>query len=81
MEFAPQGVNVLLLVIHSGKLHQVVADSGVRSVRSNHEIKSNLNFSGPAIVSKILVARLKPGLVGFEIGSGQLVVEEQLDIG
>lgn len=76
MEFAPQGVNVLLLVVHSGKLHQVVANGGVCAIRSNHEIKSNLDFPGAAIGNKILVACLEPSLVGFEISSGKLVVEE-----
>lgn len=81
MELAPQCVNVLLLVVHPGEFHQVVANGGVCAIRSNHEIKRNLNFSGAAIGNKILVAGLKPSLVGFEISSSKLVVEEQLDIG
>lgn len=81
MEFAPQSVDVLLLVVHSSKLHQVIANSRVCAIRANHEVKSNLNFSRAAIGSEIFVACLKPGLVGFEISTGQLVVEEELDIG
>lgn len=80
MEFAPQGVDVLLLVVHSSKLHQVIANGRVSAICANHEIKSNLDFPGAAIGSEIFVACLKPSLVGFEISSGQLVVEEELDI-
>jgi hypothetical protein len=81
MEFTPQGVDVLLLVVHSGELHQVVANGRVCAIRTNHEIESNLDFSGPAIGGEIFVACLKPSFVSFEISSGKLVVEEQLDIG
>lgn len=81
MEFAPQGVDVLLLIVHPGKLHQVVANGRVRAISANHEIKGDLDFPGAAVGGEIFVACLEPCLVGFEISSGQLVVEEQLDVG
>lgn len=81
MEFAPQGVNVLLLVIHSGKLHQVIANGRVCTVCSNHEIKGDFDFSRAAIRNVVSVAGFKPCLVLPKVGSSELVVEEQLDVG
>lgn len=81
MELAPQRVNVLLLVVHPGKLHQVVPDGRVRAVGPNHEVKGDFNLPGPAVGGHVLVAGLEPGLVGPEVGARELVVEEELDVG
>jgi hypothetical protein len=81
MELAPQRVDVLLLVVHPRKLHQVVADGRVRAVGANHEVKGDFDFPGAAVGGHVLVAGLEPGLVGLEVGARELVVEEELDVG
>lgn len=59
----------------------MIANSGMCAICSNHEIESDLNFSGAAISNIVLVAGFKPSLAGLEISSSELVVEEQLDVG
>lgn len=93
VEFAPQGVNVLLRVRHAGILHEVVAHSRVRAVCAEQEIKRDFNLLGSAgrvlglrgilcmVLSDVAVLLLlEPGFVVFQIGAGELVIEEEFDI-
>ena len=80
LELAPQGVDVLLLVVHTAVLHHVVAHGGVGAVGADHEIEVDLDllcatrgFGG--------TLDLEPGPAGAEVGAGQLVVEEEAHVG
>lgn len=44
LELAPQGVDVLLLVIHPRIFHQMVPNGGVGTVSPYHEIERDFNF-------------------------------------
>lgn len=81
LELAPQGIDVLLLIVHAGKLHEVIAHSRVRSVGPDHEIEADFNLPEAAVWRGDLVSCFKPGTAGIEVGSRQLVVEEELDVG
>jgi hypothetical protein len=36
LELAPQSVNVLLLVVHAGKLHEMIANGRMGTISANH---------------------------------------------
>ena len=44
MEFAPECVDVLLLVGYSGELHQVVSCCGVGAVSANEEVEFDFDL-------------------------------------
>jgi len=44
MELAPELVDVLLLVGHGDVFHQMVADGGVGTVCTNHEVEGDFYF-------------------------------------
>lgn len=92
MELTPQRVDVLLSIVHAGIFHEVVADSRVSAVCTNHEVEGHFNFGGGAwvffglgwvlcVVCFCARSLLEPGLVVLEVGSGKLVVEEELYVG
>lgn len=76
-EFAPQRVDVLLLIVHARILHEVVAGGGVGAISTNEEVESDFEF--------LLVARggfrLEPGFVVGKVCADELVVEENLYVG
>lgn len=53
----------------------------MRAVGSNHQVEADFDFAGPGGRISLLVERLEPGAAGPEVGAGQLVVEEELDVG
>lgn len=86
-EFAPQRVDVLLLVVDTGELHHVEAASGVSTVRADKVVERDLDLGGSASDAQRVGlgsfagnATLEPCLVCTEVSASQLVVEEQLDI-
>lgn len=89
VEFAPEGVDVFLLVVDAGVLHQVVAGSGVGAVGADEEVEFHLDFWG-ALMGGIGRLGGVLGMVGFwegavlepsrvfgVIGAGKLVGEEE----
>lgn len=80
LKLTPQGVDVFLLVVHSRELHEVISNSGVSSISSEHKVKLNLDLFC-AIQRAARLTNFKPGLALLEICAGKLVVEEELDIG
>lgn len=81
LELAPQGVDVLLLVVHPSKLHEMIPHSGMSTVGSNHEIESDVDLLGTRILGRAAVLHLKPRLASTIVCARELVVEEELDIG
>lgn len=79
-KLAPQGVNILLLVVHAGKLHHVVADSRVCAIGANHDVKVNFHLARAAARGES-VAVLDPGLALAKVGAGELVVKVEFYIG
>lgn len=79
MELAPQSVDILLLVIHSGVLHQVISYCRVCSVCTNQEVKPDFDFF--IAFSRSGFPAREPGFVVFEIGPSKFVVEEEFDVG
>lgn len=90
VEFAPEGVDVLLLVIDAGVLHHVVAGGGVGAVRADEEVEFHFDFRGALVkgVGWLLGgvlgvvgfwggAVLKPGGGFGVVGAGELVGEEE----
>ena len=76
-EFAPERVDVLLLIVHARVFHEVVAGGGVGTIGADEEVECDFEF--------LLVAcggvRLEPGFVVGEVCADQLVVEEDLHVG
>ena len=81
LKLAPQRVDVPLLVVYPCKFHEVISDGGVGSVGAQHEVEFDLDLFRPALRRAVGLAHLKPSLALLEIGPGQLVVEEEFDIG
>lgn len=83
MELAPEGIDVMLLVIHTGKLHQMIPDRRMRPVGANHEVKGNLDLRVPFMTLKLprWVLLLEPSQIASKVGSGQLVIEMECDVG
>lgn len=79
-KFAPESVNVLLLVVHPRELHHMIADCGVCTICSYHEIKSDLDFKGPVIGDVLLIPYFEPCLSCLKVSTGELMIEEQSDI-
>lgn len=80
MELAPQRVDVVLTVVHLDILHHVVAHSRVSAISTNHEVKVNLNLARPA-GGRLGGHDLEPGLALVEVCAGELVAEEEANIG
>lgn len=80
MEFTPQRVDVLLLIIHAGEFHQMVSDGRVSPICPNHEIKIYLNLPRAPVGRRDYVTHFKPRFASAEVGTCQFVVEEQLDV-
>ena len=60
----------------------MVADRGVGAIGTNHKVEVDLDFAGSVSwVGGALVSVFEPGLVALEIGAGELVVEEEGDVG
>src|ERR1700688_4997756 len=78
MEFAPQSVDVLLLVIHACVLHQMISYCGVCSICTDQEVEVDFNFfiafSGSGF------APCEPGFVILEVSAGEFMVEEESDV-
>lgn len=79
LEFAPQGVNILLLVIHTRILHEVIPHGRVGPVSTDHEVKLDFDLLGAAR-GAVGIANLEPGFTLLEICAGKLVTEEELDV-
>lgn len=80
LELTPQGVDILLAVVHAHVLHHVVSYCGMSPVGSDHEVKVDFNLSCPAGLSTSPLD-LEPGLATAEVGTCQLVIEQETDIG
>lgn len=81
MELTPQSVNVLLVVVHPGKLHKVVANSRMGTISANHEIKGDVNLLVTRLLGRFSVSDFKPSFASAIVCACKLVVEEQLDVG
>lgn len=85
VKLTPQRVNVFLLEVDTSVLHQMIPRRGVRTVGPNEKVKGNFDLRrSVGCIGASTFARnppLKPSFVGKEIGTGQLVIEEQLHIG
>ena len=81
LELAPQRVDVPLLIIYPCELHEVIPHGGVCSVGTHHEIEADLDLSRPIFQRPVGLPNLEPGFAFLELGTRQLVVEEELDIG
>ena len=96
VEFAPEGVDVFLLVVEPGEFHKVVADCRMGAVGTNHEVKADFDFLCALLVGfaegrlgRILCmvsfgcmgTLLEPGNVLVEVGTRELVVEMKGYIG
>lgn len=79
VELAPEGVDVVLAVVHLDVLHHVVADGRVSAVGTDHEVKVDLDFPRSAR-GGLGGHDLEPGLPMLEVGACQLVAEEELDV-
>lgn len=79
-KLAPESVDILLLIVHPCELHHVVADCGMSTVSPYHEIKIDLDFKGPSVGDVLLITNLKPCFSGLEVGAGEFVIEEQLNV-
>jgi len=80
LELAPQGVDVFLVVVHPRKLHEVESHGRVCTVGPEHQVKADLNLLCPPCGAG-LALDLEPGFAAPEVGAGELVVEEELDVG
>ena len=96
MEFAPEGVDVFLLVIEAGVFHEVVAHCGVGAVGTDHEVKRDFYFVCAVLVGFAergfggilgvvgfggMGTLLEPGNVFVEVGACELVVEVKGHVG
>ena len=96
MEFAPQRVNILLLIVDAGELHEVIASGGVGAIGTNEEIEVDFFLGVPLLLGwgwrglrRVLGVVgfgrvglvLEPGGVVFEVGAGELMVEKEGDVG
>jgi hypothetical protein len=79
-KLAPESVDILLLIVHSRELHHVVANCGMSTVSPYHEIKVDLDFKGPSVGDVLLITNLEPCSSGLEVGAGEFMIEEQLNI-
>lgn len=71
-ELAPEDIEVLVLVVHARDLHHMVADSRVRAVSTEHNVKLDLYARGEP------VSILHQGHAAMKVGMDELMVEEQL---
>ena len=55
VELTPKCVDVLLLVVYSGILHQVESCGGVSSVRANEEVEIHPNLFGSLLFIAALI--------------------------
>ena len=81
LEFTPQSINVLLLVVHPDVLHHVVPDGRVGAIGTDHEIESHLDFRDSFLGLVSVFANFKPGFVCLKICTSELVVEEDCHVG
>ena len=92
MEFAPQRVNILLLVVDAGIFHHVVACGGVGAVGTDKKVKFHFDLRCSLVrrirrLSRVLgmvgfgKAPLEPGDAFGEVGASELVVEEECYVG
>lgn len=80
LKFAPKRVNVVLLILHPYKLHEVAPDGRMCAVSSNHKVKFhffNLLWAG---VRDNRSDDLKSSLTSAKIGPSKLVVKVEGDI-
>ncbi len=75
LEFAPQSIDIFLLVVHAGEFHQVVPHRGVSAIGPNHQVELDFHFSAFAAV-----LNFEPSLAFAEVGSCKLMAEEKVDI-
>jgi hypothetical protein len=80
VELAPQRVDVVLAVVHLNVLHHVVAHSRVGAIGADHEVKVDLNLARPARC-RLGGHDFEPGLARLEVCAGELVAEEEADVG
>jgi hypothetical protein len=84
LEFAPQCVDVFLLVVKAGELHEVVAGCGMGAISPYQEVKVDLNFRSSFGICgaqpRVSLSFLKPGFPMLEVGSSQLVIEKEGNI-
>lgn len=80
LELAPQGVDVLLVVLHARKLHHVIPDCRVCAVGSDHEVEVDFNLR-ISLRCERLGSVLEPRRLAGEIRARKLVVEEEAHIG
>ncbi len=95
MEFAPQCVNVFLLVIESSELHQMITSGRMSTVCTDEQVESRGYFGCPLLIMPegIMLSRIlrvvgffgiavlfKPSCLLIEVSTRQLMVEVQRDI-
>lgn len=75
-EFAPERVDVLLLVVHARVLHQVIAGGGVGTIGADEEVEGDFDF----LLLTCGGFGLEPGFVVGKVCADELVVEENLHV-
>ncbi|KAF1732533.1 hypothetical protein CRV24_006421 [Beauveria bassiana] len=74
-ELAPEDIEALMLVVHARSLHLMVADSRVRAVSTEHNVKLDLYALGePDSI-------LHQGRAAMKVDMDELMIEEQLYVG
>lgn len=76
-EFAPERVDVLLLVVHARVLHEMVTGGRVGTIGANEEVEGDFDFLPVASGG----FRLEPSFVVGEVCANELVIEEDLHVG
>jgi hypothetical protein len=82
LEFAPERIDVLLMIVHTNELHHMVSHGGVCTISTDHKVEIDLDLrSAASRWRRILRApELKPSLSFPEVGTGKSVVEEECHI-
>lgn len=79
-ELAPICIDIRLLVVHANVLHQMVSYGRVSAIGTNHEIKVDFYLLS-TVQRSLWTSLLKPCLLILEVGSRELVIEEEFHIG
>jgi hypothetical protein len=79
-ELAPQGVDIILLVIDPAVFHHVISDCRVCSISTDHEVKIDRNLPGTAYCRLVPIIDFQPSLMRPEVCPSQLVIEEDFDV-
>ena len=50
LEFTPESVDILLLVVHSSVFHEMIPDRGVGAIGSDHQVEADLYLTSASAI-------------------------------